>query len=275
MILRQSLPLWAAVLILSLQACTPAPQAVKPVVTHNQQNLTELENNVQVLLSLYEPLLQASSKALIYQHISTVRKDLIGLVGASTFGAVTDDWDSLFNKSRVKELKDRYHYVHSALKRGISDTEQQQLRRREGWIYTAVAHAEVFTPHVAQELIKKMAELQKNSPDLSYFFSLAEEHFLPYDGTLAHYRQTTDGARELFLGLRQEILTQLATATTLGQALHDYADTQLNRGDVAAGLSSSQVSEILNQVGSKYIKDDNTRQAAIDLFTHGVGSLLK
>jgi hypothetical protein len=266
----------AGLFLLLLSGCALAPQALKPIVTQNQQNLNDLGQNIQVLLGLYEPLLQASSKALIYQHISSTRKDLIGVVGASTFGPVEDDWDTLFANTRLKEYNDRYQYVRSALTRGITEVEKEQLRRREGWIYSAAAHPDMFTPQVAQDLIKTLADLQKSSPDLTQFFSKAEEKLLPYDGTLALYRQAVNGAEQLFDGLRQELFSQLATAATLSQAISHYAETEISPSEIsAAGLASSQMNEILNQIGEKYIKDEPTRQAAIDLFTHGVGSLLK
>ena len=272
----------ALVLLWTVTACAPPTEAVKPVALQNQKNLAALSENVQVLLALYEPLLKASSSALIYQHIGKTQQELIAVVGPGALGGPVPGttWDQLFEKSASSFMgkKEKYHesynFVKSALARGVMGPEMEQLRQREGWIFTAAAYPDAFTPQEAHALIKVLTDLKKTNPNPENFFQAAETRLLPYDGTLVRYRQATDGAQQLLNALKQEINNELSTAFLHSEALANYSESRVNMSQTLSSIGTEQLGPVIQSLGDKYIPDPNKRQAAIEMLSTGVNTFL-
>jgi hypothetical protein len=259
---------------LLVQGCAPSPQAVKPVVYQNQQNIAALSENIKVLMSMYEPLLNASIKSLMYQHITKTHRDLVGVTGGS-FGPAVDDWDKIFAGPRHKAFAERYKYVKAALGRGITGQDLEKLRFKEGWVYTAAANGTVFTPEEANELAKALTKLQKSAENPEEYFRAAETRLLPYDRKLVMYRKIADGSLELFRAFKQEINNELNMAAVHSQAMADYANSQIDPQKVVGSIEPGKVNQVLTSVGEKYISDPDTRTAAVDFITKGIGAFMQ
>jgi hypothetical protein len=264
--------------MLGLQACGgPSVEALRPVAQQNQQNIQALSQNVQTLLSLYEPLLQASGDALMFQHIARIQSEMIAVVGPPTLPIKGNTWDEAFEKSgqsfvgKKGKFNERFQSVKTTLQRGIDAAETAQLQQREGWIYTAAANPS-FTPQQAHELLKTLNELKRTAGDgqAKVFYNEAISRLLPHDPNLAFRKQAIDGAIILLDALRQEMNNQLQMLNSHSQALIYYSESDIDiSGSFKGLLDSEEVGGLLNQLGTKYIKDPDQRQAAMNLLTSG------
>jgi hypothetical protein len=256
---------WLAASLL-LAGCMPPAQALKPVATQNQENIAALSTNAQVLLSLYEPMLQASADAVIKLHIGKTRSDLIAVVGPPNLPPPDENWDELFeNKKENKEkYYERYHYVRAALARGISDDDSQKLKQQEGWIYNAAADPN-FTPPAAHALLKDLADVRKSHSDDNEFFRRAETRMLPHDPVLQQHRQAADAALLVLNALKQEIANEVATARLHSQALLQFAGSEVDLREAAGNLDKTQIYGVLGKLSQAYIKNPLLREAALRL----------
>jgi len=275
--------LWALSL---LAGCSTPTQNLKPIAEQNQQNINALTTNVDTLIALYEPLLQASTKSLIYQHIAKTEQELIAVVGAPMLPApsASDSWETLLERAanypipRREKYLPRFRWVKSALERGVEPAELDKLKRDEGWIYTAAADPN-FTPQTAHELIKRLNTLAKNNRDnIATFYAEAELQLVPYDSKLIHYRQASQAAQDLLMGLKQEISFELATASLHGQAITGFVAssptaTQTLKA-VAGGMNTQELTAVLNKLSEKYLQNASYKEGAIDLLTQGIRQFL-
>ncbi|WP_353570895.1 hypothetical protein [Candidatus Albibeggiatoa sp. nov. BB20] len=262
---------------LQLAACTPASQALKPVAQQNQQNLAELANNIRVVLELYEPLLESNGEALIKQHIGKTRQEMFAVTGVNFFPSPTDTWDSLFNmmhENSPEKYKQRYQYIKAALERGLSKEERQQLKLKEGWIFTALGDAD-FTPQKARELLDELTIAQHKK----HFYTEAEALLTPYDPILELRRNAITNAKGLLGGLKKQVNQQLATASIHAQSITNFAKTRTNLqqtiNTAVADVDVAQLETTLNQLSEKYLDNPSYKGAAIDLMITGVQKLIE
>ncbi|MCV6636725.1 hypothetical protein [Candidatus Albibeggiatoa sp. nov. NOAA] len=262
---------------LQLAACTPASQALKPVAQQNQQNLAELANNIRVVLELYEPLLESNGEALIKQHIGKTRQEMFAVTGINFFPSPTDTWDSLFNMMpdhSLEKYKQRYQYIKAALERGLNAEESQQLKLKEGWIFTALAD-EDFTPQKARDLLDELTVAQHKK----HFYSEAEALLTPYDPILELRRNAITSAKSLLEGLKKQINQQLATASIHAQSITNFAKTKTNLqqtiNTAVADVDVAQLETTLDKLSQKYLDNPSYKDAAIDLMITGVQKLIE
>jgi hypothetical protein len=262
---------------LQLMACTPTSQALKPVAEQNQQNLAELANNIRVVLELYEPLLESNGEALIKQHIGKTRQELFAVTAINFFPSPDDTWDSLFNMmpdNSFEKYKQRYQYIKAALERGLNKEEHNQLKFKEGWIYTALAD-ENFTPQKARDLLDDLTVAQHKK----HFYIEAESLLTPYDPILELRRNAVTNARGLLEGLKNQVNQQLATASIHAQSITNFAKTKVNLqqtiNTAVAEVDVAQLEKTLDQLSNKYLDNPSYKDAAIDLMIQGVQKLIE
>ena len=273
--------------VLSLLAgCSTPTQNLKPIAEQNQQNINALTSNVDTLIALYEPLLQASTRALVYQHIAKTEQEIISVVGAAMLPPppTGDSWEKLLERAanypipRREKYLPRFRWVKSALERGVEQAELDKLKQDEGWIYTAAADPD-FTPQAAHELIKRLSTLAKNNRDnIATFYAEAELQLAPYDPKLVHYRQASQAAQDLLMGLKQEISFELATASLHGQAITGFVASSPTTAQTlkaaAGGMNAQELTAVLNKLSEKYLQNASYKEGAIDLLTQGLKQFL-
>ncbi len=266
--------------ILGLQSCAPSVDALRPVAQQNIQNIQALSQNIQVLLSLYRPLLQASGDALMFQHIARIQSEMIAVLGPPTLKVKGNTWEEVFKKSarsfigKRGKFSERYQSVKTTLERGIDAEDTQRLKRREGWVFTAAADPS-FTPQKAHSLLKTLAELKRTASEgqTKLFYNEATTRLLPHDPNLAFRKQAIDGALVLLDALQQEMNQQLQMLNGHSLAMLNYTQSEIDMKGAFKGLLSSEtVGEVLNILGSKYIKDAGQREAALNLLISGASS---
>jgi len=270
--------------ILLIQGCSPLTTALKPVATQNQQNLSALNNNVQVLLALYEPLLQASSQSLIYQHIGKVEQEMIAVVGAAALPTPVEGqtWEKLFIKAaqmpiaKREKYLERYQLVQSALNRGMDAADLEALKQREGWIYQAAVDKD-FTPQQAHQLLKKLTQLkQDHVGNNAHYFVKAEEELMRYDPTLQLHRALIDEAQRLFAALKQEITTQFDFANVHSQAITSLAEIEFDMDETlkAAVANPEQLETTLRRLSQGHLNNRSLQDAAIDFLTKKLSAFI-
>ncbi len=278
---RLLLPIFSAfslsALLVLQSGCSAPVNAVKPVAEQNQQNLGALSKNIQVLLGLYEPLLKASGDSLIYQHLGKLEAELIAVVGPAPLEVKSDNWEDAFTQAantflgRKSKFMARYQHVKSSLARGMGEQELEQLKIREGWVYTALANPS-FTTATAHELVKTLSDLRRSNESgaETTFYEEAERRLTPHDPKLAYIRQTIIGAEKLLEGLQTEINKELDMAHAHSQALVSYAQSEIDLNNAVRDIDPQEVNGLLQSVGSKYITDPQQRNAAIGMLTQGI-----
>ncbi len=269
-------------LLVNLQACSAPANAVKPVADQNQHNIAALSKNVQVLLSLHEPLLKASGDSLIFQHLGKVEAELIAVVGPAPLPPKADNWEQAFTQAaqtfigRKSKFIQRYQHVKSALARGIGDTELHRLKIREGWVYSAITNPS-FTPEKAHELVKTLAELRRTNETgaETTFYEEAERRLSLYDPKLQHIRSTIAGAEILLAGLKNEINKELDMALAHSQVIVSYAQSEIDLKNTVRSIDQQDVNSVLQAVGSQYIEDPQQRDSAISMLLHGAHAIFE
>lgn len=261
-----------------LQACTPSSETLKPVALQNQQNLTALSNNTQVMLAFYEPLLTSAGNTLIYQTLGKLEQEMIAVVGAAQLPPdPTHTWEILFNNSSQTALGkrdkylERYTLVRSTLARGVEEEDLLRLKQREGWVYTAASDPN-FTPLKCHELIKSLSELRKAGKTGDVFYSAAEPLLAPIDPMLQARRETVNQAKLLLAGLKQEITSQLHTANVHANAITHFAESQVDldktvettRSELAS-LDFQKIDTTLNSLSKKFLNNPSYRDAAVSM----------
>ncbi len=264
-------------LALQLIACTPTSQALKPVAEQNQQNLAELANNIRVVLELYEPMLESNGETLIKLHIGKTRQEMFAVTGINFFPSPDDTWDGLFSMmpdNSPEKYKQRYQYIKAALDRGLNEEEREQLKLKEGWIFTALAEPH-FTPQKARELLDELTIAQHKK----HFYIEAETLLTPYDPILDLRRNAITHAKELLGGLKKQINQQLATAGIHAQAITNFAKTRTNLqqtiNTAVAEVDTKQLESTLDKLSEKYLDNPSYKDAAIDLMITGVQKLIE
>lgn len=263
------------IVALYLSACSPGVHNLKPVANQNQQNLAELTDNVRVILQLYAPLLQASGESLIIQHIGKTYQELFAISAADFTPKPSDTWDKLFAlipEPDTDGYKKRFQYVTAALARGISPEEQQQLKYREGWIYTACSGD--FSPQQASQLLDKLDSISAE-PD---FYAQAEQLLMEIDPILALRRNSLDHAMNLFTVLTKQLEQQLTTAQVHAQSIMQFSATEVDGqktiDSTLKSLDRSELESILNKLSEKYLDNPSYKDAAIDLMIDGIKTIL-
>ncbi|MDD2816463.1 MAG: hypothetical protein PHP00_12155 [Thiotrichaceae bacterium] len=261
-----------------LQACTPSSETLKPVALQNQENLTALSNNTQVMLAFYEPLLTSAGNTLIYQTLGKLEQEMIAVVGAAQLPPDPNQtWEMLFTNSAQTALGkhdkylERYTLVRSTLARGVEDEDMLRLKQREGWIYTAASDPN-FTPLKCHDLIKSLSALRKSGKTGDAFYSEAETLFTPIDPMLQARRETVNQAKLLLAGLKQEIGTQLHIANVHANAITHFAESQVDldktidttRGSLA-NLDFQKIDTTLSSLSKKFLNNPSYRDAAVSM----------
>ena len=261
-----------------LQACTPSSETLKPVALQNQQNLTALSHNTQVMLAFYEPLLTSAGNTLIYQTLGKLEQEMIAVVGAAQFPPEpTQTWETLFNNSaqtalgKREKYLERYTLVRSTLARGVEEEDLLRLKQREGWIYTAASDPN-FTPLKCHDLIKSLSALRKAGKTGEAFYSEVETLLSPIDPMLQARRETINQAKLLLAGLKQEITTQLHIANTHANAITHFAESQVDldktvettRSELAS-LDFQKIDTTLNSFSKKFLNNPSYRDAAVSM----------
>jgi hypothetical protein len=261
-----------------LQACTPSSETLKPVALQNQQNLTALSNNTQVMLAFYEPLLTSAGNTLIYQTLGKLEQEMIAVVGAAQLPPdPTHTWENLFNTSAQTALGkrdkylERYTLVRSTLARGVEEDDLLRLKQREGWIYTTASDPN-FTPLKCHELIKSLSELRKTGKTGDAFYSAAEALLAPIDPMLQMRRETVNQAKLLLAGLKQEITSQLHIANVHANAITHFAESQVDldktvettRSELAS-LDFQKIDTTLSSLSKKFLNNPSYRDAAVSM----------
>ncbi|MEN9847953.1 MAG: hypothetical protein RL368_693 [Pseudomonadota bacterium] len=261
-----------------LQACTPSSETLKPVALQNQQNLSALSNNTQVMLAFYEPLLSSAGNTLIYQTLGKLEQELIAVVGAAQLPPdPAQTWEILFNNSAQTALGkrdkylERYILVRSTLARGVEEEDILRLKQREGWIYTAASDPN-FTPMKCHDLIKALSVLRKAGKTGEAFYSEAEALLAPIDPMLQARRETVNQAKLLLSGLKQEIMSQLHIANTHANAITHFAESQVDldktvettRSELAS-LDFQKIDTTLSSLSKKFLNNPSYRDAAVSM----------
>lgn len=278
-------------LTLFLQACSTSPKSLSPIASENQQNIADLSENVNALLSLYEPLLNVSGNAIIYQQLDKLQQELIALVGTAIMPApaANETWDIVFQKAVSQPLAkrekylERYRFIQSALARGLDTEEQQVLKYKEGWIYLAATEP-TFTPQKAHELLRQVADLKSADKDKPASLQKIEELLLPYDPILEKNKQTIASAQLLFSGLKKNVESQLNMAASHGEAITDFSETSNKDGlgstvkntvkSLVPNVDKAKLEATLNKYSEKYLNNPSYKDAAVDLLIKGLTTFI-
>ncbi len=258
--------------ILLIQSCaTSTTKTLEPITEQNGQNISSLSNNVQVLLTLTRPLLQATGQSLLYQHIGKTEQEMLAVVGAPLFAPNANvTWKGLFEKQAERPGKylARYQFIKTALERGLAEDEIEKLKSQEGWIYEAATNVS-FTPQIAHQLLKSLLQAKsKAKGNPSIFYQKAAEILTPHDPKLVAYQRTIEGANLVLKGLEEEIDSELVSAGLHAQAIENFVGNKINLQEsiknTVAGIDQSQVVSILNKVSGKYFDNPSFKDAAIN-----------
>lgn len=267
-------------IFISASACSPPPQALKPVASQNQKNIVELSTNVRALIALYEPLLNAVGDTIIYQHIGKTRQELHAVANANVFAIPgkkqQDSWESLLKQlppTIDEKFLERYHLIKSALARGVSEKDLNRLKYQEGWIFTIATDTQ-FTPQKARKLLEKLDKLQ----DTHSYYTEAETLLTPYDPVLDLRRQAVNNAKQLLAGLKKQVNQQLATAGIHAQSVANFVgaevDVEKTLKTAVSEVDLKELESILNQLSQKYLDNPSYQDAAIELLIKGAKKLL-
>lgn len=260
--------------IFVIQGCA-SPTTLKPVTVQNQQNLVALNNNVQILLALYEPLLKAANQSVIYQHIGKTEQEMLAVVGSPILPPPNQGWKKLFKQAADKRGKylERYQFVQSAWQRGIEQADLE-IFKREGWIYQA-ATDENFTPKQVHRLLNKIVKLKNESGGKNEdFFAKVEKELLPYDPVLQSYRASADEAQRLFAVLKQEITTQLHFAEIHQQVIANFAQVDTEKAFQEIISNQDQLKAILSRLGQADSPLANSQESTISLLTKQLSAFI-
>lgn len=262
-----------AVFLFMVQACTAPIENLKPVAEQNQENITALAKNTQVLVSVYQTLLQASGETLINQYISQIAQEMVAVVGAPPLDLKAETWDNAFEQAGSalgQSYQKRYQNIKTQLTPQIKDEQKAQLRYSQGWIFSTVNDLQ-FTPAVAFDLMGKILKFRTQYADnLDEHFRLAENLLSPYDGKLVLYRQAVIGAEILLNALKQDIGQEIETAHVHSYLLSNYANNKTDFKATLTHVAKEDIQEVLTTLGERYIKKPSHREAAIKLLTTGM-----
>lgn len=271
-------------LLITVAACTPPSKALKPVAEQNQDNIAVLSNNINVLLALYEPLLQASAQATLYQHIGKVQQEIIAVVGPPMLPAPQSDWATLFEQAALKPIPkrekyfERYQLAKLANERGLEQDELAHIKRKEGWIYNAATDSQ-FTPVVAHDLLKTLLDLRQEHGNTDIFYQEATRLLMVYDPKLSVYSETVEAAFTLLDGLKQELQNQITTANIHAQAFAGFTasevDVQQAVKAAAGGMDSQQLIQVLDALSQKYLEQPTLQDAAVEFLSNNFKKFLK
>ena len=255
-----------------IQSCaTSTTRTLEPITEQNGQNISSLSNNVQVLLMLTSPLLQATGQSLLYQHIGKTEQEMIAIIGAPVFAPSADvTWDSLFEKQAERPGKylTRYQFIKTALERGLDEDDMEKLKSQEGWIYEAATNPK-FTPQAAHQLLKDLLQAKgETKNNANAFYPKAIEILKPYDPKLVAYQRIIEGANLVLRALKEEVNSELISAGLHAQAMDNFVGNKINLQEsiksTVAGIDQNQVIDILNKVSGKYFSNPSFKDAAID-----------
>ncbi|MDM8560946.1 hypothetical protein [Candidatus Parabeggiatoa sp. HSG14] len=276
--------LYMGCLIITLMGCSFSPQTLKPVALQNQQNVNELTTHVGILLALYEPLLIASSNAMIYQQIGNTQLEIVSVVRPSLLIA-DKTWDTLFEQaakkySNVRRAKylERYRFVRAALARGVGESELEKIKYNEGWIYQAATDAN-FTPQKARELLKTLSTLKRINKNNAQYYQEAEQQLLPYDPILASRRESIKSTQILLNALKTDFNRQLNLANTLAHSIATFSKVERPLKStfhaIITGIDKSKIRTVLSKLSDRYIKNGKVKSKAINLLTGGLSDFVK
>jgi hypothetical protein len=273
-------------LIILLSGCTAPTKSLRPIAEQNQENLGALSTNVRTVLALYEPLLQATTQSILYQHIGKIEQEMIAVIGPAIFPISEEaTWEFLFDKAanspsahRDKYLE-RYRLAKSAYERGLEPNDLERLKRQEGWIYNA-ANRPDFTPITAHNLLKQLQEFRKQAgEDRDLYFKQAYHLLALYDPKIAVYQEINDSANQILNGLKQELQDQLNTAHLHAQSIGHFANSEADIQQVikttAGGMDSAQLMQVLDALSQKYLNQATMRDAAVEFLTDNLKKYLK
>jgi len=271
-----------------IQGCASAPETLKTTAQQNEQNMTALSDNVQTLVELYEPLLEAASNVLIYQRIGKIEQEMVAVVGPAIVPAPpqSQTWSMLFQKAsrmpipKREKYLERFHLVEAVIARGLDKKRLEEFKYTEGWIFESATNPN-FTPQFAHDLLKSLNELRKQHlGDNKDFYDSAMTLLLPHDHILASYKQTIDNVNTLRKALAEEIEQGLKTANEHTLSFTHFANqsTTMNVKKVidnaVTNIDKEKVKEVLEELAKKHIKDSPFRDAAIDILTGGLGQFI-
>jgi len=269
-----------------IQGCVSAPETLKTTAQQNQENMTALSDNVQTLLQLYEPLLEAASNVLIYQRIGKIEQEMIAVVGPAVLPAPPKNqtWTMLFEKAsrmpipKREKYLERFHLVEAVIARGLDKKHLEEFKYTEGWIFEAATNPD-FTPQFAHGLLNSLNELRKQYVgDNKHFYSAAMTALLSYDHILISYKETIDNVNTLRKALAEEIEQGLKIADTHNQSFVNFANQNTGVKKVisnaVSNIDKEKVKEVLEELAKKHIKDSPFRDAAIDILTGGLGQFI-
>jgi hypothetical protein len=278
--------LFIAVVMAFLSACTAPTKSLRPIAEQNQENLVTLSTNVRTVLALYEPLLQATTESILYQHIGKIEQEMIAVIGPAIIPVSEEaTWEALFDKAAMSPLAhrdkylERYRLAKSAYERGLEANDLERLKRQEGWIYSAATRPD-FTPVTAHNLLKQLQELrQQAGQDSALFFKQAYHLLALYDPKIAVYQEINDSAHQLLNGLKQELQDQLNTAHLHAQSIGHFANSEADIQQVikatAGGMDSTQLMQVLDALSQKYLNQPTMRDAAVEFLTDNLKKYLK
>lgn len=268
-----------------LSGCASVSSDLKPVAVQNQENVDKLITNVGTLMGLYEPLLDAGTQSMIYQHTGKVVQEMTAVVGSPALAAPSLDqtWQYRFEDAakkyaiaRQEKYLERYQFVKSAVARRISQEELENLKNKEGWIFSAAMNPD-FTPQKAHEILKKLANLKLSySEEDQRYYQEADVVLSPYDPSLQALKQTISSAKTLLGGLKTDINTQLTSAATDAQAITKSVTTESLSGKWGETITTAitdikpdEIKGVLDQISQQYLNQPTFREAAIDLLIKG------
>jgi hypothetical protein len=273
-------------LTIILQGCASAPETLKTTAQQNQENMAILSDNVHILLNLYKPLLESASNALIYQRIGKIEQEMIAIVGAAVLPAPSQEqtWRMLFEKAAVlpipkrEKYLERFHLVEAVMARGLDKQHFEEFRYTEGWIFEAASNPE-FTPQFAHSLLKSLNELRKNhGNDNKGFYAAATTLLIPHDHILNAHKQTIENVNILHKSLAEEIEKGLRIAAEHTQSFSHFADQRFDVKKavdaVATPENKEKITDVLERLAKKYIKDSPFRDSAIQILTGGLSQFI-
>lgn len=283
--MKKCLKLFVCYLILSaISGCASISSDLKPVITQNQDNVGKLVTNVGTLMGLYEPLLDAGTNSMIYQHIGKVTQEITAVVGSPALSppSLDQSWQMRFDDAakkyaiaRQEKYLERYQFVKSAVARRVAPEDLEKLKNQEGWIYSAAMNPD-FSPVKAHEILRKLANLKLSySEDEQRYYQEAETVLSNYDPALQALKETISSAKILLGGLKSDINTQLVTAATDAQTIAaastDNSTIKLGESITAAitDVKPEEIKAVLDQLSQQYLNKPTFREGAIDLLIKG------
>ena len=283
--MKKYLNLFVCYLTLSVvSGCANVSTGLKPVVTQNQENVGKLVTNVGALIGLYEPLLNAGTHSMIYQHIGKVIQEMTAVVGSPALSPPTPDqsWQMRFDDAakkyaiaRQERYSERYQYVKTAIARRIATEDLEKLKHQEGWIYSAATNPD-FSPAKAHEILRQLANLKLSYTDNDQrYYQDAETVLSAYDPALQALKETISSAKILLGGLKTDINAQLTTAATDAQAIatatSDSSTSKFGETITAAitDIKPEEIKAVLDQLSQQYLNKPTFREGAIDLLIKG------